>query len=184
MLARLEEEKTTTEAHVAFCVMAVGLLLPSQRRRLGIVNMSKVFSPLIAILAFILPAEAQIKAGEWNGYNLDGETRGLFITLYESGEADLFYTTPDAEVMAAGTWTRMKKGKFAGDALLDLTVEYIKKDGKIYGQGKPVAPIYFGQAGKEAWVIKGVAIEGIEIDISFPLKHTGHRHIKKTEGNH
>jgi hypothetical protein len=167
-----------------FRVMAVVCYCLNGGGPFGIVVMSKGLFPLMVVLALALSAEAQIKAGEWNGFKQDGETPGLFITLYESGDADFFYTSLDAEIMATGTWTRMKEGKFVGDALLNLTIEYIKKDGRIYGQGKPVVPIYFGQAGSEAWVIKGVAIEGIEIDISFPLKHTGHRHIRKTEGNH
>ena len=127
---------------------------------------------------------AGIKPGEWNKQDPTSIFPDMSITLYESGEATFWYSCKQAEILAEGTWKRMKDGKFAGDALLDLTVEYIKKGGKIYSARKPVPQIYFGQSGSEAWIIKGVTIDGIEVDISFPLKHTGHRHIKKTEGNH
>jgi hypothetical protein len=137
----------------------------------------------VLLLAMAATAGAQIKPGEWNGTKPGASFPSLSITLFESGEASLGYNTTEVEIMARGTWKRIKEGKFAGDALVDLEIEYIKRGEKVSYEGS-IDPIYLGQSGNEAFVIKGVSAEEIEIDISFPLRHTGHRHIKITEGNH
>lgn len=137
---------------------------------------------LLTLQSLALPALAQIKPGEWNGHKVDDAFPSLSITLFESGEAILGYTTEEVEVMAQGTWERIKEGKFAGDALIRLDIEYVKRDEVVSHEGS-IDPIYLSQSGDEAFVVKGVSVDGIVIDISFPLKHTGHRHIKITEGN-
>jgi hypothetical protein len=103
--------------------------------------------------------------------------------LFESGEAVFGYNTTEVEIMARGAWKRIKEGRFAGNALVDLEIECIKRGEKVSLEGA-IDPIYLAQSGNEAFVVKGVSAEEIDIDISFPLKHTGHRHIKITEGNH
>lgn len=138
---------------------------------------------LLTLLSLALTAVAQIQPGEWNGYKSGDAFPSLSITLYESGEAILGYNTKEVEVMARGTWERIKDGKFAGDALVRLGIEYVKR-GEVVSYEGTIDPIYLSQSGDEAFVVKGVSVDEIEIDISFPLKHTGHRHIKITEGNH
>lgn len=139
---------------------------------------------IFALLALaVSSAVAQIKPGEWNGHKAGITFPGLSITLYESGEAVLGYVTQEVEVMAQGTWELIKDGKFAGDALVRLDIEYVKRGEVVSYQGS-IDPIYLSQSGDHAYIVKGVSVDEIDFDISFPLKHTGHRHIKITEGNH
>lgn len=149
------------------------------RRLLGFM----VIKTTLALLALAVSSPAQIKPGEWRG-NQPGDTfPSLSITLFESGEAILGHNTQEVEVVARGRWERIKDGKFAGDALVRLGIEYVKR-GEVVSYEGTIDPIYLSQSGDEAFVVKGVSVDEIEIDISFPLKHTGHRHIKITEGNH
>jgi len=135
------------------------------------------------LLALAASAGAQIKPGEWNGQKGGGAFPSISITLFESGEAIFGYNTEKAEVMARGTWERIKGGKFAGEALVKLDIEYIKRGQAISYEGS-IGLIYLVQSGDAAFIVKGVSVDEIEVDISFPLRHTGHRHIKITEGNH
>ena len=149
-------------------------------------NLSPAFvkAPLIILpLAVAASAGAQIEPGEWNGTKPSASFPSLSITLYESGEASLGYNTTEVEVVARGTWKRIKEGKFAGDALIHLEIEYIKRGEEVSCEGS-IDPVYLAQSGNKAFVVKGVSAEELDINICFPLKHTGHRHMKTTEGNH
>jgi len=67
--------------------------------------------------------------------------------------------------------------------LVRLDIEYFKR-GEVVSYEGSIDPIYLARSGDDAFVVKGVSVDEIEIDISFPLEHTGHRHVKITEGNH
>ena len=124
-----------------------------------------------------------VKPGEWNGYASKGNSAGFSVTLFEDGTADFSYTSSDLDISASGNWVTIEDGQLVGGAELRLSVDYIKKDGEIRGEGERLDPIYLIRSGQEAFVVQGATVGAHKLDTSVTLRHTGHRHVKRTEGN-
>jgi len=103
---------------------------------MAIIHLLSVAARAIVILLTLTAwVGAQIKPGEWNGTKPGASFPSMSITLFESGEAVFGYNTTKLEIVARGTWKRIKEGKFAGDALVDLEIEYIKRGEKVSLEG-------------------------------------------------